>query len=506
MAEQGSQTLTHEWQKVCSYLEKEQGNKLALRLLKRVAVKGMEANEVCLSVPTTCIHEFIKQNYADQLLSLWKQENPLVEKLKFKLASQLNDSFQPEPKQEVLPLEVKEKEEPFFQEVAKPVLPPVNKPFLRTLSELQKSKPIIVEQQSTKPIVSELQLSMDGETVPCILNPANTFETFVVGKSNEFAYAAARKVAEDDSVSFNPLYIHAPAGLGKTHLMHATAWRIKELYPEKTVLYLSSEQFFQHFVKALRYNNTESFHNLFRNVDVLMVDDIQFIFGKKATQEEFFHTFNALVTKGKKVILSSDTNPLDLQIDDRLKTRIAQGLVVNIQPTSFELRLGILNEKIKTIKTSVPSDVLEFLSQNITASVRELEGALKRVVARAELIGTPINVETTREILRDILQIYEKQITIADILEVTADYYGLKISDLKSVRRERRIARPRQMAMYLSKLLTSLSLPDIGMHFERDHTTILHAIRTIEDLVAKDEQLQDDLERLSVHLKEGYNV
>ena len=288
--------------------------------------------------------------------------------------------------------------------------------------------------------------------------------------------------------------------------MHATAWLIKELYPEKTVLYLSSEQFFQHFVKALRYNNTESFHNLFRNVDVLMVDDIQFIFGKKATQEEFFHTFNALVSKGKKVILSSDTNPLDLQIDDRLKTRIAQGLVVNIQPTSFELRLGILNEKIKTIKTSVPSDVLEFLSQNITASVRELEGALKRVVARAELIGTPINVETTREILRDILQIYEKQITIADILEVTADYYGLKISDLKSVRRERRIARPRQMAMYLSKLLTSLSLPDIGMHFERDHTTILHAIRTIEDLVAKDEQLQDDLERLRVHLKEGNNV
>lgn len=506
MAEQCSQTLNHEWQKVCSYLEKEQGNKLALRLLKRVAVKGMEANEVCLSVPTTCIHEFIKQNYADQLLTLWKQENPSVEKLKFKLASQLNASFQVEQKQEVLPLEVKEKEEPFFKEVQPTALSAVDKPLLRTLTELQKCKPIIVDQQVTKPFVSELQLSMDGETVPCILNPANTFETFVVGKSNEFAYAAARKVAEDDSVSFNPLYIHAPAGLGKTHLMHATAWRIKELYPEKTVLYLSSEQFFQHFVKALRYNNTESFHNLFRNVDVLMVDDIQFIFGKKATQEEFFHTFNALVTKGKKVILSSDTNPLDLQIDDRLKTRIAQGLVVNIQPTSFELRLGILNEKIKTIKTSVPSDVLEFLSQNITASVRELEGALKRVVARAELIGTPINVETTREILRDILQIYEKQITIADILEVTADYYGLKISDLKSVRRERRIARPRQMAMYLSKLLTSLSLPDIGMHFERDHTTILHAIRTIEDLVSKDEQLQDDLERLRVHLKEGNNV
>ncbi len=497
MAEQCSQTLTHEWQKVCSSLEKEQGNKLALRLLKRVAVKGMEANEVCLSVPTTCIHEFIKQNYADQLLNLWKQENPLVEGLKFKLASQMQPVFDIPKEQDVFPLEVKE--DPVLVE------PKPSKPLLKALNALQKSKPIIVE-QPVKPIVNELNLSIDGETVPCILNPANTFDTFVVGKSNEFAYAAARKVAEDESVSFNPLYIHAPAGLGKTHLMHAIAWRMKELYPEKTVLYLSSEQFFQHFVKALRYNNTESFHNLFRNVDVLMVDDIQFIFGKKATQEEFFHTFNALVSRGKKVILSADTNPLDLQgIEDRLKTRIAQGLVVNIQPTSFELRLGILNEKIKTIKTSVPSDVLEFLSKNITASVRELEGALKRVVARAELIGTPINVETTREILRDILQIYEKQITITDILEVTADYYGLKISDLKSVRRERRIARPRQMAMYLSKLLTSLSLPDIGLHFERDHTTILHAIRTIEDLVSKDEQLQDDLDRLRVHLKEGNN-
>ena len=195
---------------------------------------------------------------------------------------------------------------------------------------------------------------------------------------------------------------------------------------------------------------------------------------------------------------------MDLQgIEDRLKTRIAQGLVVNIQPTSFELRLGILQEKTKALKTPVPLDVLEFLAKNITASVRELEGALKRVVAKAELIGTPINIETTHEILRDIIQIYEKQISVADILQSTANYYALKMADLKSTRRDRRIARPRQLAMYLSKMLTPLSLPDIGTHFERDHTTILHAIKTIEGLLQRDSQLQKDMQKITMSLKEG---
>lgn len=468
--------LYNEWQKVCSYLEKEQGNKLALRLLKRVIPNGMEENKVCLSVPTTCIHDFIKQNYADQLLSLWKKENPQVAGLKFMLGNQTSVCAQQ---------------------------PMMNQP----IPEIVKSKPIIIEQPEQKTFNTEIARPAEAEPIPCFLNAANTFDSFVVGKSNEFAYAAARRVAEDESISFNPLYIHAPAGLGKTHLMHATAWRIKELYPEKTVLYLSSEQFFQQFVKALRYNSTESFHNLFRNVDVLMIDDVQFIFGKKATQEEFFHTFNTLLARGKKIILSADSNPLDLQgIEDRLKTRIAQGLVVNIQPTSYELRLGILQEKTKSLKTFVPEDVLEFLAKNITASVRELEGALKRVVARSELIGTPINIETTHEILKDILQIYEKQISVTDILQSTANYYALKMTDLKSVRRDRRIARPRQLAMYLSKILTPLSLPDIGTHFERDHTTILHAIKTIEGLLQRDTQLQKDMQKITASLKEGSYV
>lgn len=497
MVEQLSNTLNYEWQKICACIEKEQGNKLATRLLKRVVPNGMVENEVYLSVPTTCIHDFIKQNYADQLLSLWKQENPLVNGLKFKLESQPSAFIAPQ----VAPSSNAIQTSPAV-EISKLAVQPS---FFA--DEQVKNKQIIFEQAEPKSLQTHTTEPTGDLEIPCYLDASHTFDSFVVGKSNEFAYAAARRVAEDESISFNPLYIHAPAGLGKTHLMHATAWRIKELYPDKAVLYLSSEQFFQQFVKALRYNSTESFHNLFRNVDVLMIDDIQFIFGKKATQEEFFHTFNTLIARGKKVILSADSNPLDLQgIEDRLKTRIAQGLVVNIQPTSFELRLGILQQKTKNLKTAVPMDVLEFLAKNITASVRELEGALKRVVAKAELVGTPINVETTHEILRDILQIYEKQISVIDIMQNTANYYSLKLADLKSTRRDRRIARPRQLAMYLSKMLTPLSLPDIGTHFERDHTTILHAIKTIEGLLQRDAQLQKDMQKITITLKEGSYV
>lgn len=286
--------------------------------------------------------------------------------------------------------------------------------------------------------------------------------------------------------------------------MHAIAWRIKEIYPDKNVLYLSSEQFFQHFIKSLRKNNTDSFRDLFRSVDVLMIDDVQFIFGKKATQEEFFHTFNQLIARGKKIILSADTNPMDLEsVEERLKTRIAQGLVVQIQPTTYELRLGILQEKMKTVKTKIPNDVLDFLAKNITASVRELEGALKRLIAQAEMLGTAINLETTRQVLRDILQVYERQFSVAEIQQTTAAYYNLKLSDLKSTRRDRKIARPRQLAMYLAKTMTALSLPDIGAQFGRDHTTIIHAVKTIEGLLERDAQLNTDKENILIRLREG---
>lgn len=467
--------LRQEWQSVCQALETQMGDKLALRWLKRVTPDKLVDNQVNLCVPSPCIHELIKRNYADQILALWQKENPMIGGLTFQLNQQGDTALST---QTIQPLS------------AKGTSPNVVS-FVESIKMHAAGK-------------VEMRIDVDGETIPCFLDKSHTFDSFVVGPSNEFAYAAARRVAEDNTVVFNPLYLHASVGLGKTHLMHAIAWRIKELYPEQNVLYLTSEQFFQHFIKALQHKNTDSFRKLFRDVDVLMIDDVQFIFGKPASQEEFFHTFNQLIARGKKIILSADTNPMDLQgIEDRIKTRIAQGLVVQIQPTTYELRLGILQKKAEETRVYIPEDVIRYLAKNITASIRELEGAFKRLIAHAELIGTPINMDTARSVLKDILQVYERQFSVAEIQQVTADYYGLRLSDIKSNRRERKIARPRQLAMYLSKTLTALSLPDIGTQFGRDHTTIIHAVRTIENLLLRDSQLVKDKDNIIMRIKEG---
>lgn len=466
--------LQQEWQSVCQALETQMGDKLALRWLKRVTPDKVVDNQVNLCVPSPCIHELIKRNYADQILALWQKENPMIDGLTFQLNQQGDTALST---QTIQPLHTKTG----VSDVS----------FVETVKTHAAGK-------------VEMRIDVDGETIPCFLDKSHTFDSFVVGPSNEFAYAAARRVAEDNTVVFNPLYLHASVGLGKTHLMHAIAWRIKELYPEQNVLYLTSEQFFQHFIKALRHKNTDSFRKLFRDVDVLMIDDVQFIFGKPASQEEFFHTFNQLIARGKKIILSADTNPMDLQgIEDRIKTRIAQGLVVQMQPTTYELRLGILQKKAEETRVYIPDDVIRYLAKNITASIRELEGSFKRLVAHAELIGTPINMDTARTVLKDILQVYERQFSVMEIQQATADYYGLRLSDLKSNRRERKIARPRQLAMYLAKTLTALSLPDIGSQFGRDHTTIIHAVRTIENLLSRDSQLVKDKDNIMMRMKEG---
>ncbi len=473
-----STDLMNEWQNVCHSMESEIRNKLTLRWLKRIVPASISNNQVCLYVPTPCIHELVKRNYADQLLSLWQRENPSITGLTFQLNPQIE---------------------------ANSITPCT--PASLSKTDTTSQSPALVLSGPMKNYASnkvEIQINVDGVSIPCYLDKTHTFDSFVVGSSNEFAYAAARRVAEDPTIAFNPLYLQASVGLGKTHLMHAIAWRIKELYPEQNVLYLSSEQFFQHFIKALSNKNVDSFRKIFRDVDVLMIDDVQFICGKKVSQVEFFNTFNQLIARGKKIILSADTNPMDLQgIEDRLKTRIAQGLVVQIQPTTYELRLGILQQKMKETRVIIPDNVIDFLAKNITSSIRELEGALKRLVAHAELIGTPVNMDTARIVLKDILQVYERNFSVYEIQLATASYYGLRLSDLKSTRRERKIARPRQLAMYLAKQLTALSLPDIGTQFDRDHTTIIHAVRTIEDLLERDKQLVQDKEIIISRLKDG---
>lgn len=335
----------------------------------------------------------------------------------------------------------------------------------------------------------------DGRDLTTQLDARCTFENFVVGKSNELAFVAARRVAESESVTFNPLFLYGGVGLGKTHLMHAIAWHIAKTHPNRRVLYLSAEKFMYQFIRALRFRDTMSFKEQFRSVDVLMIDDVQFISGKDSTQEEFFHTFNALVGQNRQVIISADKSPSDLEgMEERLKSRLGWGLVADIHPTTYELRLGILQAKAETLPVKIPHRILEFLAKKISSNVRELEGALNRIAAHATFVGTEVSLESTQELLRDLLRTNDRKLSIDDIQKKVAEYYNIRLTDMHSARRSRQVARPRQVAMYLSKQMTTRSLPEIGRKFGgRDHTTVMHAIRKVEDLLDKDAAFAEDL-------------
>lgn len=330
-----------------------------------------------------------------------------------------------------------------------------------------------------------------------------TFDSFVVGKPNELAHAAARRVAEGGPVTFNPLFLYGGVGLGKTHLMHAIAHELQTRQPHLRVLYLSAEQFMYRFVQALRDRSVMDFKEMFRTVDVLMVDDVQFIAGKDSTQEEFFHTFNALVDQNKQIVISADRAPGEIKdLEERIKSRLQCGLVVDLHPTDYELRLGILQQKAEHYATQyrglvIAPGVLEFLAHRITTNVRVLEGALTRLFAFASLVGREITLDLTQDCLADILRASDRKVTIEEIQRKVAEHYNIRLSDMIGPKRLRTIARPRQIAMYLSKQLTPRSLPEIGRRFGgRDHTTIMHGVRKIEELMASDSQMADDLQLL----------
>ena len=330
-----------------------------------------------------------------------------------------------------------------------------------------------------------------------------TFDSFVVGKPNELANAAARRVAEGGPVSFNPLFLYGGVGLGKTHLMHAIAWELQNRRPDLNVLYLSAEQFMYRFVQALRDRKMMDFKELFRSVDVLMVDDVQFIAGKDSTQEEFFHTFNALVDQNKQIIISADRAPGEIKgMEDRIRSRLQCGLVVDLHPTDYELRLGILQSKVEQYRSQYPDlvladGVLEFLAHRISTNVRVLEGALTRLFAFASLVGREITMELTQDCLSDVLRASERKISVEEIQRRVAEHYNIRLSDMIGPKRLRNFARPRQVAMFLCKQLTSRSLPEIGRRFGgRDHTTVMHGVRRIEELRSSDGQIAEDLELL----------
>ncbi|MDT1061537.1 chromosomal replication initiator protein DnaA [Paracoccus sp. CPCC 101403] len=341
------------------------------------------------------------------------------------------------------------------------------------------------------------------EELTAPLDQRFTFDNFVVGKPNELAHAAARRVAEGGPVTFNPLFLYGGVGLGKTHLMHAIAREIQARQPEARVLYLSAEQFMYRFVQALRDRTVMDFKELFRTVSVLMVDDVQFIAGKDSTQEEFFHTFNTLVDQGKQIVISADRAPGEIKdMEERIKSRLQCGLVVDLHPTDYELRLGILQSKTDVFRLQYPGlqlapGVLEFLAHRITSNVRVLEGALQRLFAFASLMGREITLDMTQECLADILRANDRKVSIEEIQRKVAEHYNIRLSDMIGPKRVRTVARPRQIAMYLSKQMTSRSLPEIGRRFGgRDHTTIMHGVRKIEELRSADRSLAEDIDLL----------
>ena len=351
------------------------------------------------------------------------------------------------------------------------------------------------------PVARSLRGRNGEEGLPgSALDARFTFETFVVGKPNELAAAAARRVAAGGPVTFNPLFLYGGVGLGKTHLMHAIAHELQARQPELRVLFLSAEQFMYRFVQALREHQIMDFKGMFRSVDVLMVDDVQFIAGKESTQEEFFHTFNALVDNNKQIVISADRAPGEIKdLEDRIKSRMQCGLVVDLHPTDYELRLNILQQKLDYYREqykglTLTPGVLEFLAHRITTNVRVLEGALNRLFAFASLVGREITLDLAQDCLSDILRASDRKLTIEEIQRKVAEHYNIRLSDLIGPKRVRNIARPRQVAMYLSKQLTLRSLPEIGRRFGgRDHTTIMHGVRKIEELMVTDSDLVDNL-------------
>ena len=342
-----------------------------------------------------------------------------------------------------------------------------------------------------------------NEEISNTLNPKYTFDSFVIGNSNRFAHAASLAVAEAPAKAYNPLFIYGGVGLGKTHLMHAIGHYILENNPNAKVEYVSSEKFTNELINAIKHDKNEEFRNKYRHVDVLLIDDIQFIAGKEGTQEEFFHTFNALHDANKQIILSSDRPPKEIPtLEDRLRSRFEWGLIADIQVPDFETRMAILKKKADLERLNVPNEVMVYVATKIKSNIRELEGALIRIVAYSSLTNRAVSVDLASEALKDIISKKQgKSITIESIQDIVSSYFNLRVEDFKSQRRTRNVAYPRQIAMYLSRKLTDMSLPKIGEEFGgRDHTTVIHAYEKISENLKTDEGLQSTVDDITKKL------
>jgi len=444
------------WSKVKIKLQEVYGEEEYSNWLKLLSLHSVRNNIVIFNAATKFMCDWINSHYGKKILSLWREFDKLITDISIVVC-----------------------ENKISTETT------TNKELQKDNSELNKN---------TK---SDLFNNLD---------PRFTFKNFIVGKPNELAFSACRRIAESTNIpttGFNPLFLYGGVGLGKTHLMHAIAWEKKKKNPDLKILYLSAEKFMYEFIKALRFKNTVAFKDQFRSVDLLMIDDVQFIIGKESTQEEFFHTFNALVDQNRQIVVSADKSPSDLEgLEERLRSRLGWGLVADIHPTTYELRLSIIESKLVKYNIDLPKDVAEFLAHKITTSVRELEGALTRLTAHVTLVGRQVNIEIAQDLLQDLLRASDRRTTIDQIQKKVAEHFNIKISDMHSARRSRTIARPRQIAMYLAKNLTTRSLPEIGRKFGgRDHTTVIHAIKKVEELKKNDSNFTEDVEILTRSLE-----
>ncbi len=443
--------MAEQWSRVRARLQAEVGDVEYRTWLKQVVFAGVAGAEGTVILPTRFLRDWVNKEYGELITALWQTENPAIRRVEFRTAAA-------------------------SRAAAPNLAEPANAPA---------APAVLARPESAAP-----------------LDQRFTFETFVVGKPNEFAYACARRVAESpNTAGFNPLFLYGGVGLGKTHLMHAIAWEISSRTrggKPVSVAYMSAEKFMYRFINALRSQSTLEFKNELRSVDVLMIDDLQFLIGKDNTQEEFFHTFNALVDAGKQIVISADKSPSDLSgLEDRLRTRLGCGMVADLHATTFELRYSILEAKAQRAGVEVPAKVLEFLARKITSNNRELEGALNRLVAHANLFNRTLTMETAHEVLHDVLKAHDRKVSIQEIQKRVCEHFNIRVAEMSSARRARNIARPRQVAMYLAKQLTSKSLPDIGRHFgDRDHTTVMHAVSRVTELIGTDAAFAEDVDLL----------
>ncbi len=356
-----------------------------------------------------------------------------------------------------------------------------------------------------KPVAIKEKTNISNHSADINLNRKYTFDEFVAGSSNQFAYAAAMAVANNPATTYNPLFIYGGVGLGKTHLVNAIGNAILKKSPQTRICYYTSEKFMNELINSLRYNRMDDFRNKFRSMDVILIDDIQFIAGKERTQEEFFHTFNALYESHKQIIVTSDKFPKDIPgLEERLRSRFEWGLIADIQPPDVETKLAILKMKAEQNSIKLPEDVALFLANSICNNIRELEGYLVRIGAYASLTAVPVSLQMTRDVLKDILVERNKELSVEEIIKKVSIHFNMKISDMKSAKRLKAVVLPRQIAMYLCRQLTSSSYPEIGDRFGgKDHSTIIHAIRKIEKLMTEDFQLRTTIENLRKELTNG---